>query len=471
MKNNLKIILILFAMIFSRSTMGQDSSVAAKLFGMPEKLFTKVEHRAASIDRLVRKKEQRMLKTLARQENILRKKLSRKNPAAAAEIFKSDSVYQQIAAAGSRVEGETVAPGNYMPYVDTQTTSFNFITIQQGASAGKAKDAAAQVTETAKKLGNARQVTSLIEERKKYLQEQLSSHGLGKELDKYKEQLYYYKAQMKEYQQLLTSPSKIEEKALSLLRESSAFNNFFQNNSQLSRLFGLPSGANVAPVRLAGLTTRADLQQGLFQRFGTMNLPQQVQEQLAGAQTALKQLKDKAEELSNKPGEADIPDFKPNNQKTKRFTDRLEFGTNLQSTKSNGILPAASDFGVSLGYKLNDRSIAGVGMSYKMGWGQDIRHIRISHQGLGARTFAEYKMKGSFWFSGGFEMNYQSAFNSVDVLRDLSPWQQSVLAGITKKYSLGSKMKGNLQLLYDFLHNKQQPRTQPVIFRFGYRFK
>jgi hypothetical protein len=106
-----------------------------------------------------------------------------------------------------------------------------------------------------------------------------------------------------------------------------------------------------------------------------------------------------------------------------------------------------------------------------MGWGKDIQHIDITHQGVGLRSFLEYKLKGSFWMSGGMEWNYRNSFNNVEELKNYTGWQQSALLGVSKKYKIGQKFKGNVQLLYDFLWKKQVPVTEAIKFRMGYNFK
>jgi hypothetical protein len=80
------------------------------------------------------------------------------------------------------------------------------------------------------------------------------------------------------------------------------------------------------------------------------------------------------------------------------------------------------------------------------------------------------KLKGSFWISGGGEWNYRSRFENLSILKTVSQWQQSALLGIQKRYRL-SKARGTASLLYDFLSQQQMPKTQPIIFRFGYQFK
>jgi len=127
---------------------------------------------------------------------------------------------------------------------------------------------------------------------------------------------------------------------------------------------------------------------------------------------------------------------------------------------------------LSVGYRINSKSIVGIGSSYKLGWGKDIRHMAISHEGVGLRTFYEMKLKGSFWLSGGAEMNYRSSFNRVQELKDYSAWQQSALLGFSKKISLKNKTlkSTKIQLLWDFLSYRQIPRAQPFIYRIAYGF-
>ena len=190
--------------------------------------------------------------------------------------------------------------------------------------------------------------------------------------------------------------------------------------------------------------------------------------QINEGQSQLNKLKDKITKLSSRSDDGEMPDFKPNRQKTKSFLKRMELGTNLQTVKSNNFFPSTSDLALSVGYKLNDKSTIGIGSSYKMGWGKDIRHISVTHQGIGLRSFVDVKLRGSIWISGGAEMNYRSQFSNFEILNDYTPWQKSALLGLSKKYQVSKKLKGNMQLLYDFLSKQQIPRTQPVVFRIGY---
>ena len=129
----------------------------------------------------------------------------------------------------------------------------------------------------------------------------------------------------------------------------------------------------------------------------------------------------------------------------------MEYGGNVQSERARMMFPVTSDIGLSVGYKLNDKSVVGVGVSYKLGLGTGWNNIRFSNEGAGIRSFIDYKIKRSLFISGGYEQNYRTVFYSLDQLRGLNGWQSSGLVGLSKKYNVSKKLKGNVQLLWDFL--------------------
>jgi hypothetical protein len=263
-----------------------------------------------------------------------------------------------------------------------------------------------------------------------------------------------------------------------LLSETSLFQQFMSKYSELAALFPMPDNYGT-PQALAGLQTRMQVQQVIQTQLAGAgpNAQQVLQQNLQAAQQQLNTLKDKINKLGGGGDgdmDMDMPSFKPNNQKTKSFLQRLEVGTNLQSTKSNYFFPTTTDMGLSIGYKLSDKSTIGIGGSYKVGWGKDIRNIVITSQGAALRSFLDVKIKGSFYVSGGYEYNYQPAIvatsNGVDQ-KDLG-WTQSGLVGISKVVSMKTKFfkKTKVQLLWDFLSQQQEPKTQAIKFRVGYSF-
>jgi hypothetical protein len=305
-----------------------------------------------------------------------------------------------------------------------------------------------------------------------------------KKLTGINKQVFYYQQQLAEYKDLLNDKEKLKEKLLTTIRTLPAFQKFWQKYSYLAALFPAPANAGTAAA-LAGLQTRTGIQTAIAQRMGATNSngvnPQQLfQGQVNAAQAQLNQLKDKINSFTNGGGSGDMamPDFKPNDQKTKSFLKRLEYGFNIQSEKGQYGLPTTSDIAVILGYKLSDKQRIGIGASYKLGWGNGIKDIHFSSEGIGLRSYVDIqspvKTKGIFfsglWLSGGFEFNYFSSFRSLsDLHKNIDVWQKSALLGLSKKYKVGKK-EGNLQLLYDFLHNRQNPPSTALKFRVGYTF-
>lgn len=420
------------------------------------------------------------LKKLAKQEARLKKKLAKKDSLAAEQVFGNvEEKYRQMQVQLEKPEQLADRAKEYMPHLDSLKTSLNFLSVNPDLLPGsneqvkKLQQALNNVNGLEGKLNQAEQIKNYLRERRKQLRDQLSQFGFSKELNKFSKEAFYYSQQLNEYKALLEDPKKLEQKALSLVQKIPAFQQFFKEHSELAGLFRLPDNYG-SMESLQGLQTRAEVQ-GLIQQqlsAGGPNATATLQQNMQQAQQQLNKLKDKINKFGNMAGDADdaMPNFKPNNQKTKTFLQRLEYGTNIQSTRSNPFFPTTTDLGLSVGYKLTDNSTVGVGASYKVGWGKDIRHINITSEGVGVRSFADVKLKGSFFASGGFEYNYQQPFSSIQQINDLDKWQQSGLVGISKIVSLKSKTfkKTKLQLLWDFLSYQQVPRTQAIKFRVGY---
>ncbi len=473
--NRILILLILFCV--AQDLSAQDSVQIIQQ--VSPNYIDVVAEKAKGLEEKLDKKSEKALDQLQKQEAKLRSKLEKIDSIAAKNVFAgAENKYKELE---QKLKDNKLR--QYIPQIDSLSTSLKFLEAnppfisQANEVKEKLKEAMSKMEALKGQLQKAEDVKQFLKERKQYLKEQLSKFGLAKELKKINKQVYYYAQQLNEYKQVLKDPKKAEQKALELLSKTKLFKDFMRKNSMLASLFRIPGDANdpSGQASLAGLQTRVRVNNLIQTQIaaGGPNAQAQFQQNLQAAQSQLNELKDKILKSGGGNSDAEMPEgFKPNNQKTKSFLKRIELGTNIQSQKSTGFLPVTSDIGVSAGYKLNDNSIVGVGASYKMGWGRNIQHIRISHQGISARSFIDWKLKGSLWVSGGFEMNYRSEFRNFTVLQNYSAWQQSGLIGISKTVPVKSKFfkKTSLKLLWDFLSYQQVPRTQPVVFRVGYNF-
>jgi hypothetical protein len=482
MRAKLTCCLLLLCILFCNyPCISQDSTSIQSLASLPGKYYTGVTQKLSGFETRFDKATRKYLRKLKRQEQKIYSKLSKKDPIKAKELF------GDISARYNNLSGQASARTNhldkfsqvYSSKLDSLETAISFLqknqVLQPGTQtlAGKTLE---KVNDLKSKLNQTDQLKKLLEERKKYLIAQLDELGMIKELKGFKKELFYYQQQIREYKELLNDPAKLEGKLLEAVAQIPAFRKFFNTNSALAGLFRLPASPDQSTVDLTGLQTRTSVMQDIQSRFGSdPSVQRSIRQNMQQAQDQMSQLRNQANQrLQSGSNELnDLPGFKPNNQKTKSFLQRLELGTNIQSQKSNNFFPVTSDIGISLGYKLNDKSIVGLGASYKIGWGQNIRNINITHQGMGLRSFVDWKIKGSFWISGGYEMNYKAEFSRIEILKDLNAWQQSGLIGLSKLVSLKTKFFKNtkLQLLWDFMSYQQTPKTQSVLFRVGYNIK
>jgi hypothetical protein len=467
-------IMLCLALCFSFSSKGQTplDSVLGKID--PQKWAASIGKKASSLEEKLISKGIKTLNRLQRQEEKVYRKMLQSKDSLAAKAALAD-LKQKYVDMRDKFRNPTItnAGGQYISKLDSLSTTLKFL--DQSGAGGNVKDALQKTAALQNKFKQAEEVQKFIKARKQQLKEQLEKLGMVKQLKKFNKEVYYYSAQIKEYKEILKDSKKAEKKALELLSKTKLFKDFFRKNSQLASLFRIPGDANdPTQASLAGLQTRAQVNNLIQQQIaaGGPGAAGQVSQNIQAAQSQLTQLKDRILKAGGSGSNDDMPDFKPNDQKTKSFWKRLEYGTNVQTQKATNFFPVTSDIGLSVGYKLNDKSVIGIGASYKMGWGSGWRDLTITHQGIGLRSYVDIKLKKSFWISGGYEQNYRSAFNSIDQLRDQNAWQRSGLIGISKILSIKSKIfkKTKLQLLWDFLSYENRPQSQSIVFRVGYNF-
>ncbi len=368
------------------------------------RFLNETESKVSFIEANIEKKTLKTLRSLQKEEAKLEKLLQKKDSIAALRLFAStDNSYKQLM---DRIKNPALQNlKEYIPRFDSLKTSLTFLNDPVAFAKQKMpKEVQEQLNNVTGKVGllesklqEAENIKLIIRERRQQLLQQLNQYGLGKKLDRVNKKVFYYHQQLAEYKALLKDGKKAEEKCMAILRELPAFKEFMSKHSMLASLFRLPDNYGT-PQSLNGLQTRAAIQSQIEQRFaGTGVNPQQyVSGQVQQAQNELTKLKDKVNQFGGGSSDMEMPDFKPNTQKTKRFLNRLEYGANIQSQKARGILPVSSDLAFTAGYKLNDKSVIGIGAAYKLGWGRGWQHIRLSSEGIGLRSFIDYKLKGSF---------------------------------------------------------------------------
>lgn len=453
-----------------------------------DKYTSSIDNKAQAITDKLEKTNAKALKQLNQQEQKLRKKLAKLDSTLAKQLF--DQPSQQLQQLTTKVQQQkskldklqnlTGNSSEYLPLLDTFKTSLKFLDskLANNPLQQQATKALSSIKGLESQLQNATDIKAYIQQRKQALKTAFDKYGIGKDLQALNKQAYYYGQQVNEYKQLLKDPKKLEERAIAELTKSPLFTNFMKQNSQLAGLFRVPDNYGT-PQALAGLQTRASVNQLITQRLGSLtssspsgggNPQQYLQQQVQNAQGELNKLKDKISKLGGSSSDIDMPDFKPNNQKTKSFLNRLEYGLDVQTAKQNSLFPVTTDIGLTVGYKLNDKSVVGVGVSYKMGWGNSFKDIQLTNEGIGLRSYLDMKLKGSLFISGGYEQNYMQRFGSIGDLYNLpqTAWRQSGLLGLSKKIAITKKKTTKVQVLYDFLNKQNNVPSPPILFRVGW---
>lgn len=494
-------------------------SLTGKVLGFPGRLLARIQRKTTSLNGQLTGVTASYLQKMQTREQKLQRRLAAIDPSGAQTLFGSSA--QRYAALEQQIRQDTGSPkqtfsGVYPAYLDSLQGSVKFLqqhppmlggSAQHAGVTGLSSEAAGlspkvqsnlqgagtQLQALQAKMGDANQVQAFLQQRKQLIGQYLAQHGLtrgplAKLYGGMNQQVYYYSQELRQYKKMWTNPDQLTQKALAVLNRVPAFQTFMKSNSMLGALFSMP-GSYSAPQAISGLQTKTQVA-ALVQAQtgsgggaaaagadagGTGGLSAgegALQANLQNAQSQLDTYKSKLSALGTGNGNMDVPNFKPNDQKTKTFWKRLEYGADFQTTHTNYYFPMVTDFGASLGYKLGHNNVIGIGASYKLGWGNGIQRISFSNQGVGLRSFLQIHIKSSFSATGGFEYNYTTPFASFQNLKLIQEWTKSGLIGVTKTVSLKNRVfkKTSVSLLWDFLSYQQVPRTQPILFRVGYNF-
>lgn len=457
----------------------QTDSVFQQLQKINTQYFSLIDKKMTLYSNRVNDKTEKTLVKLSRWEKKIQSLLQKVDPEAAELLFSSNQLtftaaLQQFKAGKSVIE--TYKAG-YDEYMDNLNMQIKFLVADKDQLD---KKDLLRITNSEKKMSRIQEdvqsieaMQCFIDERKKKLVKLSLQHlSKNKYVQKINKESFYYVESLRNYKEIFSDERKIEETAINFLNKIPAFKKFVNENSLLASLFRLPDNYGT-DQSLLGLQTRGFVNTLIQDRItsGGPNARDAMQQNIEQAQAELTKLKDKIINAGVGGSDAELPDFKPNMQKTKTFKQRLEYGFNFQPMKNNSLNTSTADVGLSIGYNINDKSVAGIGASYKLGLG-NIKKIRFTHEGIGLRSFMDWKLKKQFFVSGGFEINHNASFKNLAALREYDVWQQSGLLGISKKVEFKSKLMkgGKLQLLHDFLYRQHLPVSQPVVFRMGYNF-
>ena len=478
-KNNLSI--LLFLVLNSHGIAQQMDSIRCKYNKVSEKYLHQSQYK---VDRYADRLHCKTLKTLerlARWESRIRSILEKISPETCKHLFAEGQMtfsilLQQYQTGKAKLDTYT---SKYDEYRDRLTNSIRYLAEQKSGlykkEAGNAVGLIAKIDSLNESVDNSEAIQKFIQERKhELINQSVQLIGKNKYLSKIDKECYYYIESTRNLNELFRDKKSSEEFALKLLNKIPAFREFMQKNCLLVSLFHLPANPPGNTQSLAGLQTRASVNSLIQQQIasGGPNARQIIQQNIQDASGELDRLKDKILKKGTGTNEQESPDFRPNLQRSKTFMQRIEIGNDFHFSKPSGSNPLTTDIALYAGYKMNDRSIIGIGISYKCGLG-NLQHLSVSQQGFGLRSYVDWKLKKQVYISGGLETNYNAGFKPAPQFKANNAWQKSALLGVSKKIQINTKwFKGSkISVQYDFLSSYYVPKSPAIVFRLGYSIK
>ncbi|UXX79429.1 outer membrane protein transport protein [Reichenbachiella carrageenanivorans] len=150
-----------------------------------------------------------------------------------------------------------------------------------------------------------------------------------------------------------------------------------------------------------------------------------------------------------------------------RFWGRLVFGGTFQIHIDQ---QTSIDLNPELAYRINKKWDVGIGGNYRLnGEIDDLLGQAQETQVYGYRVFTEYFLfKG---FHAHLEFESLAAKPMVASDNGRVAWNQSLLAGLERRFNLGENTQAQISLLYNFMHKDNPLYNSPWNVRFGFSFK
>jgi len=152
-------------------------------------------------------------------------------------------------------------------------------------------------------------------------------------------------------------------------------------------------------------------------------------------------------------------------------------GSQSATTGATGIgsstskVPTSVDLSPLLGYRFNKKITLGIGATYRAIL--EIDNFEAKDQVYGYRGFFQADAVKGFFLHGEYERMNTAVESSIATNAATDEtyrrWKSGALVGIGKEYSFFKGIKGQVMVLYDFLHEESvSPYKRPILIRFGF---
>lgn len=147
--------------------------------------------------------------------------------------------------------------------------------------------------------------------------------------------------------------------------------------------------------------------------------------------------------------------------KGRTFFERLQVAANFQVISLD---PISLDFSPQVGYKINSRFVMGAGGLYRKTFRDSIP--TIAPDVLGYKGYTSYEVMGNFFVTGEYARN-SPGINPSEI-KSKRIWENTMLAGVGRKFLIHPKIEMTLMAGYNFLYSESDTiYPRPWVIRVG----
>jgi hypothetical protein len=163
-------------------------------------------------------------------------------------------------------------------------------------------------------------------------------------------------------------------------------------------------------------------------------------------------------------------DYSNSSKSSGKFTDRLVTGGNLGMQFGTQTM---IDLSPMIGYKITDRFVAGIGITYRYYRSRDLIYNYVFKTSIyGGSVFARYYVLENLFahveYEGlSLETKYFDPYYQAHTSTRF--WVGSPMAGVGYRQAIGERASFNIMLLYNFNETMYSPYNNPII-RVGVNF-
>lgn len=430
----------------------------------------------------VQKQQDKLLKKLCRQEKRFANKLKCNDSTGYGRYLQQPLTFDSLNTISKNRSTTPVKVSNRVNgTVDSLKNITRFVADKihlQGGS-NELDGYSSQLSNLNTQLNTNAQLDNMIGQRASFLKglNPKSSTGIDKNV-------FYAREKIKVFRSVSEELDEAEEAALEILQGQAGFDEALQgdNANSLQALSG--KGASTSDLEKMGYQTKRQMQQQLQSKFGSNlgGLQEGMSKQITDYQDKLKELENAKKTVQRTKQSAqqlkhiDKPSFKVNPMRCLPFGRRIEKQYNWQTTRATiDSKPAMFQFSAMAGFKHTSRLSYGVGLATSIGLGKNWNNIRFTFEGLGLRTYAQYKVIWGIGAYAGYERMFKSVvftgkdantieYNKKENQHNTRQYSEAVMLGLTKDYRINDKWNGSLQVLHDVWW-KEKGLNSPIIIR------